>query len=252
MGLGKFISSQLTGILKSKIRIDGIVDSYIEQTADQCPSKEEILKLITKRNALVQGLIPIQSTINNLDKFTSTTEDIVKALQIAFNVLKFLPAPIPPFTPATVTNVMSTVLIETDKKIDQSKSILDGANEAIDIIKLEINALSIKIQQLDTQLKHCAQENGISSNQLTNTVFGLGGNEADQNANNDPSSEQFQGFLLEVNNYPNNLTYPQHIGVAKNNQGVILLKTNPSFTSNNKTLLDELKFIIQRDNLKAF
>jgi len=251
MGLGKFISSQLTGILKSKIRIDGIVDSYIEQTADQCPSKEEILKLITKRNALVQGLVPIQSTIDNLNKFTSTTEDIVSALQIAFNVLKYLPAPIPPFTPATVTNVMSTVLLETDKKIDQSKSILDGANEAIDIIKLEINALSVKIQQLDTQLKHCAQENGISSSILTNTVFGLG-NSTEQNANNDPSSEQFMGFLLEVNNYPNNLTYPQHIGVAKNNQGVILLKTNPSFTSNNRTLLDELKFIIQRDNLKSF
>ncbi len=44
----------------------------------------------------------------------------------------------------------------------------------------------------------------------------------------------------------------QNIGVAKNQYGIILLQTNPSFTTTPQVLIDELKLIIDRDNLKAY
>ena len=39
--------------------------------------------------------------------------------------------------------------------------------------------------------------------------------------------------------------------VARNKQGIVLLQTEPSFTQDPKVLVEELKLIIDRDNLKA-
>ena len=46
-------------------------------------------------------------------------------------------------------------------------------------------------------------------------------------------------------------TLNQKIGQAKNKQGIVLLQTKPSFTQDPKVLIEELKLIIDRDNLKA-
>ena len=57
---------------------------------------------------------------------------------------------------------------------------------------------------------------------------------------------------LEIVKKPYNNKVNQNIGVAKNQYGIILLQTNPSFTTTPQVLIDELKLIIDRDNLKAY
>jgi precorrin-6B methylase 1 len=40
--------------------------------------------------------------------------------------------------------------------------------------------------------------------------------------------------------------------VGKNSQGIILVKGDPSFSSSDQILINELAFYIQSNNLKAF
>jgi hypothetical protein len=62
------------------------------------------------------------------------------------------------------------------------------------------------------------------------------------------------GFILEVQamdqNVVGNLKRRQAIG--KNSQGIILIKGDPSFSSSDQILINELAFYIQSNNLKAF
>ena len=66
-----------------------------------------------------------------------------------------------------------------------------------------------------------------------------------------PSINNYKGFILEIQESQFSENLIQKIGVAKNASGIILLKTSPSFTNNPQTLIEELQFIIDRDNLKA-
>jgi hypothetical protein len=61
----------------------------------------------------------------------------------------------------------------------------------------------------------------------------------------------YQGFTFEIIEKPFSPTVNRKIAQAKNSQGIVLLQTEPSFTQNPQVLIEELKLIINRDNLKA-
>ena len=67
----------------------------------------------------------------------------------------------------------------------------------------------------------------------------------------DINSGSYKGFVLKIEEVPYTATVTRRKAVALNTSGIKLLETPLSFTTNNQTLLDELKFIIDRDNLKA-
>jgi hypothetical protein len=77
----------------------------------------------------------------------------------------------------------------------------------------------------------------------------------EQNANKvkiDPNkNEIYQGFLFEIVEEPFSPTVNKRRAVAKNNNGIILLQTPSSFTTDTQVLFTELKLIIDKNNLKA-
>ena len=62
----------------------------------------------------------------------------------------------------------------------------------------------------------------------------------------------YQGFIFKIEEVPFSPTVTRKKAVAYNQSGIALLETPLSFTANNQTLIDELKLIINRDNLKAY
>ena len=61
------------------------------------------------------------------------------------------------------------------------------------------------------------------------------------------------GFFLSVETDDKNQvgTLKRRFAVGKNAQGITLLKGEPSFSSNDQILIDELVFYIQQNDLKA-
>lgn len=65
------------------------------------------------------------------------------------------------------------------------------------------------------------------------------------------SDNTYKGFKLEILlDDKNDLRFPKRYAVAKTPNGVIVLRTESSFASSVNVLLEEIKFIIDRDNLK--
>ena len=75
-----------------------------------------------------------------------------------------------------------------------------------------------------------------------------------QTTNQSNTQQSYKGFTFEIVEVklPNDPTVTRRVGRALNTEGIIALETEPSFTQNTKVLIEELKLIIDRDNLKAF
>ena len=69
-----------------------------------------------------------------------------------------------------------------------------------------------------------------------------------------PIIPNINGFELSVETDNSNPvgTLKRRFAVAKDTRGVTLLKGEPSFSSSDQILIDELVFYIQQNNLKAF
>jgi hypothetical protein len=68
------------------------------------------------------------------------------------------------------------------------------------------------------------------------------------------ASQLYKGFILEIETEdpPQYSGLPRRRAIAKNRQGITLLNTKYSFTTNDNILINELKLIIDRDNLSSY
>jgi len=224
--LGTFIDKitiALTGIA-------GIVNLVLIAKATLRNTKTglNIAKIVLNQAAKVAGLAvvlaPIRSIITDLSNAESSINDTIDKV--------------------TFDNLGESKL----------KPLQDGVNSSIVYLAVAsgiVKTIVTLLETIDAPLKKCIQEANIQQTltEVSSEIIAL--TQIESTAQQTLNDTTYKGFVLEIEEVDFSPTVKQRRAVAKNSQGIVMAQTPLSFTSNPQTLINELKLIISRNNLKA-
>lgn len=266
-----FIIYTLGGQVKTILQpsLDNLIKQYVEKynTQGVCLTTAEINNLRQQRDLIVNQLNNIGTkidtlgtTITGISFFLTTIIGIIQTTDLAAVAtslaLKFPPANALP-TPSVVTTLLNDAqtLIRKltfdqygNSKLTKYQSVLGGSALVLSIISNYILTSVESLKAIDFVLTTCDPNNPLS--QINSSVNSIA--DAQLQASQTENQTTYNGFIIEIEEVPYTPTVTRKRAIGKNQQGIILIKTELSFTTNDQTLINELKLIIDRDNLKAY
>ena len=269
--LSKFVIPLAFNLIK-EYGIDKL-EAALEEESDNIDELREQLKeefcnvqlpqIIAKRNNAVDYLNNTGRILDTLTisvnfgaSFAEILETLIKILRGAsFTINQAAKAiPLIPGAVVSAVNDLSTIADTVTFKPDGTPNIpplkitAAQVSPAFATVQSTIVRCVDLLDRLDILITLCdpnANLTGISDS--INTVYD---NELVAAATENDGT--YKGFILEIESIPFTDTVNKNRAVGKNRSGIILISTESSFASNPQVLIDELKFIIDRDDLKSY
>jgi hypothetical protein len=231
-------------------------------TDGTCPDPVLLQSILDKRNNIVGFL-------NKFGLFLDTTTKTYAGVNVTFNTLlatirginlsriatsttaKAIPFGLPGAIPALLSDLgdLSDKLTFNslgESKLVKRKQDLDTLAIALNIVSSFVKNVVTILNSLDAALSLCLQPNQTLNPVSDNLQKIITDNQQSVN------DSTYQGFIFKIEEVPFSSTVTRRKAVAFNQSGIPLIETPLSFTTNDQTLIDELKLIIGRDNLKAY
>ena len=245
--------------LASQLGIEGI-DTANPITPALCPSPEILNRALQIRNSLGTDIENTSKYINIVDTSLQLLTPIINGTVTTVNALNILKTAtslatkVAPVVPGAITALLSdlddirtliTFKSDGTTKLPELKRALTIGSQYISTAAKILQTVVATLQIIDLVLEKCgAKPNqlGEDSTKLLDTI---------KLAEQSLIDEIYKGFTFAIVEKQFSPTLKQKIGQAKNSQGIVLLQTEHSFTTDPKVLIEELKLIIDRDNLKA-
>ena len=247
-----------TALENNRDNIDALRDELKDQFCNV-----QLPQIIEKRNNAVEYLNNIGKILDSLTlsinfggSFVDVLETLIKILRGAsFGVNQAAKAiPLIPGAVVSVVNDLNTIADTVTFKADGTPNIppikiaVSNVSPAFAVVQSTIVRCVELLDRLDILITLCdpnANLTGISDS--INNIY-----ENELLAEISENESTYKGFILDRETRPFTDTVDQNRAVGKNNSGIIMIATEYSFASNPKVLIDELKYIIDRDNLKAY
>ena len=220
----------------------------------KCPDPAKVKELLQKRNQLVRKLNQIFKIVDTASKVIGGFTGLLSILQTVLNAVKNLP--IPTSTPPGVGVPLSLIekIRSRIEKYQQLIGVLQTISiavlSALIILRVVLRQVIELLKLLDLCIQDCS-EGEIDQEEIDAEILAAVAIEA---GDGNPSGPFIvNGFTLVVQEDSENPvgTLKRRRAVAKNSKGTILLKGDESFSSGDQILLNELKFYIETNNLKA-
>ena len=220
-----------------------------------CPPNLEALNdLIRRKNKLTKQLNNIYKFLNTVKVGVEILDGVLTVAQIAVGVAKALTfIPITPVTPLPTST--ASVVEKIDREI-QKYQLVSSSTLLVLVILIELlNKIIQYLSLLDKLIQGCAENGSIEGEILSQEQLSRDLLEATQE-----QSQQLSPVVTNVNGFEMDVIDVDNVtigelkrrrAVARNRQGVIMLQGEPSFSSNDQILIDELVFYIQQNDLKA-
>ena len=240
---GKAIPLTLTLISSFGItKVSQLIDKGKANASDlfntTCPSPEELTRLINRKNKLVKQINRSFKIIDSTTKALGITQGIITSLQIAITVGLAVPFPVPASVPVALQRI--NTLLER----------LNIANAGILAVLILTRQVLTQLLQylnlLDSLIQQCSPD--TDQEQISAELTALTIQQTQQES---PVVTNVNGFEMGVETEPTTNSLKRRRAIARNKQGIVMLKGEYSFSSIDQILIDELVFYIQQNDLKA-
>jgi hypothetical protein len=256
------LGNQLKNIIQPSL--ENIQETYLKDISlqDACPDPATLQKIKDLRNNIVDQLNKIGNRLNIITKtltglslFITFIEITVKNIDIAKIAAKIAAIAFPPLAASlppllnTLNASKQSALIDGkgDSRLTKLNSIVGGAALVAALIGGYIRVIIALLNSIDAILNKCSPD-GLTP--VSKTIQDIAILQAQ--AENTQNGITYNGFIIEIEEVPYTDTVTRRRAIGKNNSGITLIQTELSFTTDDQTLINELKLIIDRDNLKAY
>ena len=215
-----------------------------------CPTRNLLLSNIAKRNRIVKQLNQIFVTISLNTALATVLTLIANQFRAGRLTIASLPLPLisQPYSTVSFLQQIQAALKELE---EQNKELNKQILIALIFLVASLIIILSLLKGIDELTQECAQEEDINLEPISQELTALT-NEASEEGI--VSVNNINGFILEVQTIDQNAAgkLKRRQAVGKNSQGIVLVKGDPSFSSSDQILINELAFYIQSNNLKAF
>ena len=256
------LGNQLKNIIQPSL--ENIQETYLKDISlqDACPDPATLQKIKDLRNNIVDQLNKIGNRLNIITKtltglsgFITFIEITVKGIDIAKIAAKIAAIAFPPLAASlppllnTLNASKQSALIDGkgDSRLTKLNSIVGGAALVAALIGGYIRVIIALLNSIDAILNKCSPDGLTPVSKTIQDIAIL-----QVQAENTQNGTTYNGFVLEIEEVPYTDTVTRRRAVGKNSYGIILIQTELSFTTDDQTLINELKLLIDRDNLKAY
>jgi len=260
----KMVSSQISKVqnqvfpLLMQVLISFGIDKDGNQSQVKCPNPDTLKKNISQRNKISNQINQIFVLIIS----NAALAYVFQQLSLLFkNVeLQVSNIPLPLSTPPGV-GVPYSVVSQIQGVEDLLKGLEKQSKESYKSLIISLLFLLaaliliiLLLSKIDKSIQECVQQNQLEdeplnlvpiNEQLSNIAESQSLEEDQQNRTKDVN-----GFKIEVININEDL--PKKQAIAKNSQGVIVLKGESSYSAGGEVLIQELEYYIKSNNLKAY
>lgn len=220
----------------------------------KCPADAQgLTRLIENRNKVTAQL----NNINNVLSFNLTSVNFINVLLENFQTAKLaalaayasIPAPAATVTTGVISaqeDSKTAILEKLDKQIDKLRAKIEPSEKLILNILLELNKILVFLSLLDVIIKECAVDQNVSLDQVSEDIIKA---TAEATSQGQPITTFYKGFTLEIQTEESDNEYKRRFAQARDTFGIVVLKGQPSFSSNPQILINELKFQIDSKGL---
>jgi hypothetical protein len=206
----------------------------------------EIKNTLTKQlNNIYTKLETIQVAVDTVNKTLTVADILIKTLQPLYQN-----APIAGFGAPDISKNVTPVIDDTKDIIKKFKVVSSSTSLSISTLTTILQQILNLLSLLDSLVEGCAIEGAIPQEQISDDLL----------AATQQQSQQLSPVVTNVNGFEMSVISIENVkigglsrrkAVARNAQGIIMLEGEPSFSSNDQILIDELVYYIKQNDLKA-
>ena len=250
--LSKVVAQQL-GALEGQIKayaigtLTDIVDNKLKNT---CPPQSELLVINKTLDNIQNILTKYQRQVQKYNSLITKLDRVIQTTTTAIRILRVLPIPTAVAgvgVPIGLTNRYSEKLVDLsdflEKLNNDKKSIVTmirSSNTDLSRVQTTINTARIKVDRC-LQGTSISDETSNINNQLTSSNDSLTGSTEEIYTLNNGRQVKIKIRTIEDPSYPISRRYAE----ATNLQQVVLLRGEPSYSSNINILIEEVLFKLE-------